>query len=156
MPTTDIKTARASLIPVTISLNSLGSAAGRISDQIDNSAILAKEGVAFVQLTTGGTAPTANTVYRVWLIRRSSDGSNDISDNALGTTDAALTVEPTWGILLGTFEVPNTANFTMERALDLYGLTPFFSIAVWNATNQSAGSSGNAVQVQLENPQIQA
>lgn len=130
-----------SAVTLTISLASLGNGAGRISDVIDNSTTRAPAGFLFVRVRTGGSAPTNNTPIKFYLIRR-SDAATDLADGALGTSDAAVSAEPTNAECVGSIVVGTGTNTTYEKSIPLYDLPKKFSIVVWNAIGQALNSTG--------------
>ena len=130
---------------LTISLASIANGAGRISAVIDNTTTRAPAGMLFVRVTTGGTAPTANTPIKVYLIRR-SNMATDISDANLGTTDAAVTAEPTNAEQVGSIIVGTGTNTQYDKAIPIYDLSPEFSVVIWNATGQALNATaGNHI-----------
>jgi len=124
---------------LTISLASIANNNGRISDRLDNSVIRAPAGELYVKIRAG-TAPTANTPYKIYLIRR-SNGGTDLADHNLGITDAAVSAEPTNAECLGTIVVAATLNADWYASFRLYDLSEMFSIVVWNATGQALNAT---------------
>jgi len=143
-----------------ITFGSVTNGAGRICDVIDNTTIRANSGLVFVQIKSGATGPNNGSQYRVYLVRRSDDttGSpNDISDDSLGTADAAVSTEPSAAECIGAITLTNTANFTFKKSFIIRDLSPKFSIVLWNASGQtvSTTSSDHDLQVVLTNPEVQ-
>ena len=124
------------IVKPAITLASLANGAGRISDVIDNTTVRASMAFVFLRYKTNA-APTANTPVKVYLVRRSNDGTTDIADNALGTADAAVATEPTQAECIGSIIVSASATTTFEKCFIAYDLTPKYSIVVWNATGQT-------------------
>lgn len=145
------------IVKPTITFGSVANAAGRICAVVDNTTVRAERGLVFVQIKTGASAPTAGSQYRVYLIRRSNDGTNDISDDGLGTTDAAVSVEPAEAECIGSVTLTASANTTFKKSLILRDLSPKFSIVLWNASGQtvSTTSADHELQVLLMNPEVQ-
>lgn len=112
----------------------------------------------FVQITSGGTGPTAGTVYEVYLIRGSADGTDDIRDDGAGASDAAITILN--APLLGVLVVTNSSSTAFKRVFDTrgYELGPQWGIAIKNATNQAIHiTEGNhKLGYRYIYPQIQA
>ena len=137
------------IVKPTITLASLANGNGRVSNIIDNTTVRAPMAMVFVRITTGGTAPTANSPVRVYLVRHSNDGTLDLADNGLGSTDAALTVDPTAAEILGSIIVTNATNATYTKTFLAYDLPPDYNIAVWNATGQALNATAGNFAVQV-------
>lgn len=137
------------IVTPTITLASLANNNGRVSNIIDNTTVRAPMAMVFVRITTGGTAPTANSPVRVYLVRHSNDGTLDLADNGLGSADAALTVDPTAAEILGSIIVTNATNATYTKTFLAYDLPPDYNIAVWNATGQALNATAGNFAVQV-------
>ena len=137
------------IVKPTITLASLANGAGRISSVVDNTTVRAAMAMVFLRIKTGGVAPTANTAIKLYVIRRSNDGTTDLADHALGTADAAVTTEPTDAEQVGSIVVPATANLSRERAFLVYDLPAKYSFVVWNATGQSLSATGTDFELQV-------
>lgn len=141
---------------VTITLASLANGAGRQSTMITNTDD-APAALVAVKLTSGSSAPTAGTCYRVHLLR--GDGhATVIRDDGAGADDAAITVLN--APLLGAIVVTNSASTAFTAVFDtshLGALGPSWGIAIHNATGQALNSTeGNhAVHYVLYRPEIQ-
>lgn len=105
--------------------------------------------MVFLRITTGGTAPTANSTVKLYLIRRSNDGTLDLADDAVGTTDAAVTVEPIRAELLGVIQVTATTNATYTKSFLAYDLSADYSFVVWNATGQTLNATAGNFALQV-------
>lgn len=127
---------------------SCANAAGRISAVIDNTTVRAQWCIVAIRVKTG-TSPTVNTPIKIYLIRRTND-STDIADAALGTADAAVSVEPTGAELLGVIIVTATSNVVYEQLFRAYDLPPKYSVLLWNATAVSLNSSTSTADQELE------
>lgn len=136
------------IIKPTITLASLANNAGRVSAIIDNTTTRAPMAMVFVKVTTGAVAPNVGTPIRVYLIRHSND-TTDLSDNGLGSADAALTVEPTAGEVLGAIIVTTATNATYIKTFLAYDLPPDYNIAVWNAIGQALNATAGNFEVQV-------
>lgn len=139
---------------LTISLASLANNAGRISALIDNSVIRAPAGELYLKIRAG-TAPTNNTPYKIYLIRR-SNGATDLADHNLGTSDAAVSAEPVNAEQVGSIMVTNTLNADWYASVRLYDLPEEFSIVVWNATGQALNATAGEHIVQYRPITIEA
>jgi hypothetical protein len=131
---------------LTISLASVANNAGRISAVVDNSTTRAPAGELYVKIRAG-TAPTANTPYKIYLIRR-SNGSPDLADSNLGTADAAVATEPINAEVVGSIIVTATLNADWYASFRLYDLSEEFSIVVWNSTGQALNATAGEHIVQ--------
>ncbi len=126
---------------LTITLASLADAAGRQSTIVDNTANRFSEVIVFLKIKMGASAPNANSIVEVYLIRDDNDGTNHRSDGA-GASDAALT--PLNAQLIGAMR--NKASpaggdllygeFLVHRPGHKWG------IAVVNRTGQAFDSTG--------------
>lgn len=145
----EIRSTYKTIVTPTITLASLANGAGRVSAIIDNTVTRAPMAMVFVRITTGGTAPTANSPVRVYIIRHSNDGTLDLADNGLGSTDAALSTEPTAGEVLGSIIVTTATNATYTKTFLAYDLPPDYNIAVWNATGQALNATASNFAVQV-------
>lgn len=157
MPTSKILRFFETIVKPTISLASINTGAGRISAVVDNTTVRAETGTIIVQLRAGAAAPTVGLTYKVFLVRRSNDGTNDISDDGLGTSDAGVSTEPTNAELIYTFVLPATANMTHKKVIPVFDLPPKFSIVLWNASGQTWSTTGgdHDLQVLLHSPEAQ-
>lgn len=125
----------------TITLASLASAAGRQSTIVTNTN---KRPAALVLVRISpGTAPTAGTVYEIYLLR--GDGTN--RTDLAGASDAALS--PVNAQLLGVLVNPGSTT-DVEDVFDTAPLGPLgteWGILVKNATNQALdGTEGNHIK----------
>jgi hypothetical protein len=125
---------------------SLANGAGRISAQIDNSTIRAPRGKLGVKITTGGVAPTANAVIKVYIIRAVGTLQGGTIGSVPGTADAALTIEPINDECVATIQVRATANDLLEGIYDVENPGPAFSFAPWNASGQALNASGHLLE----------
>lgn len=142
---------------LTITLASLADGAGRQSTLVDNGTTRFQEILVYVKCKMGSSAPNANSIVEVYLLRGDKDaGTEHLSDGA-GTTDAALT--PLNAQLVGALR-----NKTSPAAGDLlYGEFlihrpgPKWGIAVFNRTGISLDSTGSNHWVRYVgvNPEVQ-
>jgi len=122
----------------TITLASLAAAAARQSTLLTNSNNR-PGALVFVSLMSNGSAPTANKVYEVYLIR----GDGTTRDDNAGSSDAAITIEN--AALLGTIVVTASTNKAFYGVFDTGVLGPLGSewgIAIKNATDQALNATG--------------
>ena len=137
----------------TITLGSLANGAGRQSKLITNSDD-SPAALIYVKLTSGSSAPTVGTCYKIYLIR--SDGT--VADDGAGADDAAFS--PLNSPLLGCIVVTANANTAFYGVFDtrfLGALGPSWGIAVYNATGQAlhATEANHAVRYVLYRPEVQ-
>lgn len=117
----------------TITLASLAAGSSRQSTLITNSNDY-PAALVFMQISSGGVAPTAGKTYEIYLLR--SDGT--IADDAAGASDAAITIVN--APLLGTIVVTNATDTKFYGVFDtapLGPLGPTWGIAVKNNTDQA-------------------
>jgi hypothetical protein len=108
----------------------------------------------YYRLRSGGTGPTAGSVYELFLLR--SDGT--VSDDNAGASDAAITIEN--APLLGTMILTNTANKYFYGVFDTAPLGPLGSswgIAVRNSSGQTmhATESDHVKRYTVYVPEVQ-
>lgn len=134
---------------LTCSQASLANGAGRISAVVDNTTIRMLGFLLFVQMKTGSVAPTNGAPYKLYLVER-SNGGTDLSDDALGTTDAAVSTEPLEAECLGCINVDTTTARVWTKTFRFEGaLPPKFSILPWNAIGQTVDSTAGNFILQL-------
>lgn len=121
----------------TITLASLANASARQSTLVSNTNNY-PAALIFLELTSGGVAPTAGAVYEVYLIR--SDGTT--ADDNAGASDAAITIEN--ATLLGTIVLTAT---TAKGFVGIFDTAPFgplgdtWGIAVKNSSGQTISTT---------------
>lgn len=136
------------VVEPTISLASIGNAAGRISAVIDNTATKAGRGYLGIKVKTG-TTPTANNTIRVYLIRQTAEANNvKGGGGALGDIDAAVTAEPVNAELVMVITNTATSDTEYSEVVMVYDPGPKFSIVVWNG-------SGAALHATPPTPSVQ-
>jgi hypothetical protein len=111
----------------------------------------------YLRLQSGGTGPTAGSVYEVFLIRGDAQGT-PIRDDGAGASDAAITIEN--APLLGTMILTTTANKNFYGIFDTAPLGQLgveWGIAIRNSSGQTMnGTEGNHLKrYQNYNPQAQ-
>lgn len=141
MPATEIKTKYDAAAAFTITLASLANGNARQSDIVDNSANQRPAALIYLKIMSGGTAPTANQTYEVYLLRGDNHGS-PVQDDAAGASDAAITLENS--PLLGSITVTADVNKAFYGVFDTAGLGPLgpkWGIAIKNASGQALNST---------------
>lgn len=149
----EIRTKLDSRATLTITLASLTNGSARQSTMVSNSNGR-PAALVFVKVTSGGSAPTAGSVYEVYLLR--GDGTNR-TDNA-GSSDAAITILN--APLLGTIVVTASTATAFYGEFDtkyLGELGTEFGIAIRNASGQTVSSTGgdHVCAYQLYVPEVQ-
>lgn len=129
---------------ITITLAALAAAAGRGSSPISNAGKFGQALILFSP-STGGTAPTADTIIEMFLVRQDDSAATTGRTDAWTAADAALTNIN--GQLAGAVAVTATANTNFTDLFDTAPLGPLnadWGIAVRNGTNQALhGTEGN-------------
>jgi hypothetical protein len=137
------------VVTPTFSFGSVANAAGRIAAEIDNTSVRATRGQVSVRLKTGAVAPTAGSLYKVYLIRNSNDATNiqgGRGGTALGTADAAVSVEPVNAECVGAVTLTASTATTFDEVFPVQDPGPKFSFVVWNASGQTVDTTnGNHV-----------
>jgi len=137
----EIRTKPIAKATFTLTLASLANAAARQSTMIANASNY-PAAIVTIRIKSGGVAPTAGTVYEVYLLRGDDAASSTYRSDAAGASDAAITIEN--AILLGTITVTATTakNFYGEfDTAPLGPLGPEWGIAVKNASGQALSST---------------
>lgn len=137
------------IVSPTITLTSLANGAGRICAVVDNTTTRAPMAQVYLRATTGGTAPTVNAPIKLYLIRRSNDGTTDLADSGLGTTDAAVATEPINAEQVGSIIVTTATNTTYIKSFLVYDLSAKYSFVVWNATGQALNATASNFTFQV-------
>ena len=128
----EIRTKPIATATFTLTLASLANASARQSTMISNSNNY-PAALIHLDIESGTNAPTAGSVYEVYLLR--SDGTT--ANDAAGASDAAITIEN--APLLGTIVVTATANKHFYGVFDtapLGALGASWGIAIKNASGQ--------------------
>lgn len=116
----------------TITLASFANGAARQSTMLTNSDS-APAAMVYLKITSGGTAPTAGSIYEVYLLRGDDASSSAYRSDGAGASNAAITIEN--AALLGTIVVTNTTDKAFYGEFDtspLGPLEPEWGIAVKN------------------------
>lgn len=120
---------------LTITLASIGIGAGRISTQFDNTSTRYKQITIYARIESGATGPTAGEVYKFYIIK--DDGNSTVyRSDGLGTTDAAVSVEPPNANFLFSIVVTGGADTAFYGDFVLLDPGRAFSIVFWNDTSQ--------------------
>lgn len=118
----------------TITLAGLANGSARASASVDNSTTDYPFALVQLRITSGATAPTAGTLYEIYLLRRDAN----IGTDGWAGTDAAITIEN--APMLGTIVVTATAAKAFYGEFDttvLGALGPTVGIAVKNSSGQA-------------------
>lgn len=141
-PAANLKTA------FTITLASLATGNARQSTMVSNKTSVNADGSGFpaamvyLKIESGGSAPTAGTLYEVYLLRGDDPTSSNYRTDGAGASDAAITIENAQ--LLGTIVVTATTNKNFYGEFDtapLGPLGPEWGIAIKNNTGQSLNAT---------------
>ncbi len=130
-----------------ITLASIVDGAGRISIRVDNSTDASDSDRAqaiqvWASLTTGGIAHTDDSLLKFYLVGHDAGtGTPNISDDALGTIDAAVTVEPENSQFLFSIRVTTATATAFEGHGTFYDPPPGWSIVCWNVTGQTISTT---------------
>ena len=150
----EIQTKLDSVIAATITLGSLAAGSGRASAAVVNSN---NRGAAkcYFRIRSGGSAPTADTVYTTFLLFDDDDGTPIRSDGWAGTDQALTFLNSS---VLGTIVVTNNTNtdfFGIFDTKDIGVLGSSWGVGVRNDTNQALNESGHLVHLVPYLPEIQ-
>jgi hypothetical protein len=136
----EIRTKTDALTTFTITLASLASGSARQSTMIDNTN-LRPAAIVYLKIESGAVAPTAGSVYEIYLLRGDAAAATYRTDGA-GASDAAITIENAQ--LLGTIVVTATANKNFYGEFDTWPLGPLgpeWGIAVKNTSGQALNAT---------------
>lgn len=127
---------------LTITLASIADGAGRLATIVDNSVDSSGSDRAqaiqvYASITTGAIAHTDDSLFKFYVVGHDAGSSPNISDDNLGTADAALTVEPENSMFLFSIRVTAATATAFEGHGTFYDPPPGWSIAFWNATGQT-------------------
>ena len=137
MATSEIRTKFDASTAFTITLASLANGSARQSTLLTNSSNR-PGALIYVRIKSGTVAPSANSVYEVYLLR--SDGT--ITEDGAGANDASITIEN--APLLGTILVTATTTKNFYGVFDTATLGPLGSIwgvAIKNSSGQAFSST---------------
>lgn len=143
---------------ITCTLATLTASSGRSSSPITNATKRSAAMILFSPMT-GGTAPTADTVIEMFLLRE--DDSAAIGGRTDGWTDADAALTVINAPLVGVVAVAAVINTNYTDTFDTAPLGPLgtngWGIAVRNGTNQSLNSteSNHKKRYQYYVPEIQ-
>ena len=94
---------------LTITTASITDGQGRKSANVDNSTDLYQRIHWYTRLASGGTGPTAGTLYEMYAFREDNFATEYTTDGT-GTTNVPLIATPENAELIGTVVLTNTAN----------------------------------------------
>jgi hypothetical protein len=138
---------------ITVTLNSLGSAAARASTAVNNSSTLFEDCLVEVTIKTGASGVAA-TGYVAIYAAGSVDGGTTYPDGATGTDGAVTQVVPPNSKLIGTLNCVANATVYKSNAMSVaaaFGgtLPQYFVIIVSNQTGAALdASAGGSAQFQ--------
>uniref|UniRef100_A0A6M3IYH8 Uncharacterized protein n=1 Tax=viral metagenome TaxID=1070528 RepID=A0A6M3IYH8_9ZZZZ len=121
----------------TMTLASLLNGSARQSTLVSNSSDYPAALIG-LKITSGATAPTAGSLYSVYLLR----DIGTVVDDGAGASDTAITIEN--APLLGTIVVTATINKAFYGVFDTWSLGPLgptFGIAVKNSSGQALNAT---------------
>ncbi len=153
----EIKDKFAASSALTITVASLADGGGRQSTLVDNSTNRYQDLLVYVKLKTGATAPTANSVCEVYLLRSDKDATTEHVSDGAGASDAALTALN--AALVGVVRVRSSpsAGDVLYGEFLVHRPGPKWGIAVVNRTGQALDSTGSNHWVRYVglNPEVQ-
>jgi len=139
----EIKDKLSSSTALTITLASLADSAGRQSTLVDNGTTRYQELLVYIKCKMGASAPTANSIVEVYLIRGDKDGGTEHLSDGAGASDAALA--PLNASLIGVMRnkaAPSGGDVLYGEFL-VHRPGPKWGIAVINRTGQAFDSTGS-------------
>ncbi|MBI1825881.1 MAG: hypothetical protein HY287_05840 [Planctomycetes bacterium] len=153
----EIKDKFASSTALTITIASLADAGGRQSTLVDNSTNRYQDVLLYLKIKNSGTAPTANSVVEVYLLRDDANGGTEHASDGAGSSDSAITIlnAPLLGVIRNKSSPAGGDVIYGEFLISRPG--PKWGIAIVNRTGQTLDSTGSnhwARHVGL-NPEVQ-
>jgi len=136
------------LVTPSFTFGSVANGAGRITAVIVNTTTRARSVLVAVRITTGATAPTAGAPYKVGLVRRLA-GSPDVSDDGLGTADAAVATEPVQVEWLGAIYARASTATQLNGTFVANDPGPQYSVVVFNNSGQTVSTTNGDHLVQV-------
>lgn len=139
-----IKTKTTAKANFTITLASLANNSSRQSTMIDNSSDNYGRAIVYLRIKSGASAPSAGSVYEVYLIRGDDPASSTYRTDNAGASDAAITIEN--ATLIGAIVVTANANknfYGEFSTKELGALGPEWGIAIKNLSGQTVSSTGS-------------
>lgn len=143
---------------LTITLASLANGSGRQSTIVANTTAKYADLIVYVKLTmSGSSAPNANAICEVYLIRGDQDATTEHLDDAAGASDAAIT--PLNAQLIGTLRTkgsPATSD-VLQGSFLVNRPGPSWGIAIVNKSGQALHSTAGNHWVRYVgmNPEVQ-
>lgn len=138
----EIKDKFSSVAAMTLTLASLADGAGRQSTMVDNgTSDRFRDLLVYLKIKMGASAPNANSIVEVYLLRGDKDGTEHFSDGG-GASDAAMT--PLNAQLIGALRnkaSPSGGDVLYGEFL-IHRPGPRWGIAVVNRTGQAFDSTG--------------
>ncbi len=142
---------------LTMTLASLADGGGRQSTLVDNGTARYQDLLVYVKLKTGASAPTANSVCEVYLLRGDKDATTEHVSDGAGASDAALTVLN--APLVGVMRVRSSpaAGDLLHGEFLIHRPGPKWGIAIVNRSGQALDSTGSNHWVRYVglNPEVQ-
>lgn len=153
----EIKDKFAASAALTITLTSLADAAGRQSTLVDNSSNRYQDLLVYVKIKNGSSAPTANSVVEVHLIRDDKDGGTEHVSDGAGASDAALTVLNAQLIGVIRNKSSPSAGDVIYGEFFVQRPGPKWGVVIVNRTGQTLDSTGSNHWVRYVgcNPEVQ-
>lgn len=141
MAVSAIKTLQGAVQTPTISFGGVVNGAGRQCTDIDNTTDRAPMCMVGLKVKAG-TTPTANTVYKLYLVRRDANGFSDDA-NAQTAGDVTVTVEPQ-SECIGSVVVTAATGTVYDRNFIVYDLPIKYAFVIWNATGVTADATNGS------------
>lgn len=139
----EIKDKFANSAAMTISLGSLADGAGRQSTMVDNATARYQEVLVYVKCKMGSSAPNANSIVEVYLIRGDKDATTEHRSDGAGASDAALT--PLNAQLVGALRnrASPSGGDVLYGEFVVHRPGPNWGVAIFNRTGQALDSTGS-------------
>lgn len=154
---TEIKDKFATSAALTITLASLADGAGRQSTLVDNSTARYQEILIYVKCKMGSSAPNANSILEIYLLRGDKDAATEHLSDGAGASDAALT--PLNAQLVGALrnKASPSAGDVLHGEFLIHRPGPKWGIAIFNRAGISFDSTGSNHWIRYVgiNPEVQ-
>lgn len=134
----EIKDKFASMAALTKTLALLANGAGFLSDAVSNATNRYQDILLYVCLKMGATAPTANSLAEIYLVRSDADGTAEHIDD--GETFNSSHV-PANAQLIGALRFSGAANEVVKGSFLIHRPGPKWGVTVLNRSGQALSST---------------
>jgi len=152
----EVKEKYGTITDLTLTSASLADGAGRCTAKVDNTSTRAGKVHVYVRVKSGSSAPTANALYKVYLLREDNHATEYTSEGII-ISDSAVSTEPSNAQLVGAIVVTATANKDFYTDFMIHDPGPSWGLVLWNASGQTISSTetDTFIHYQTVTPEVQ-